>query len=185
MLPEPRLACRFYRTDSGNEPVRDWLKGLPAEVRKAIGEDRGRGDGPAERVSEEDGEDAEGPRRARPATVGGIVVKRKNIGSTLDSLFRETGELDQMNERLSKRIFVEQLRKAMRKRRISLSEVARRMHTSRPSVYRLLDPAFSGVTLESLVRASAAVGMTFEPRLVERRSARSRVKRGVGPRKAA
>jgi phage-related protein len=39
MLPEPRLGCRFYRTDSGNEPVRDWLKGLPAEVRKAIGDD--------------------------------------------------------------------------------------------------------------------------------------------------
>jgi hypothetical protein len=29
-------------------------------------------------------------------------VKKKNIGSTLDSLFRETGELDEMNERLRK-----------------------------------------------------------------------------------
>lgn len=35
----PILACRFYRTASGSEPVRDWLKNLPAEVRKEIGSD--------------------------------------------------------------------------------------------------------------------------------------------------
>jgi phage-related protein len=35
----PRLSCRFYRTGSGNEPVREWLKGLPAAVRQEIGSD--------------------------------------------------------------------------------------------------------------------------------------------------
>lgn len=35
----PRLACRFYRTEAGNEPVREWLKSLPPEVRKDIGSD--------------------------------------------------------------------------------------------------------------------------------------------------
>jgi len=35
----PTLTCRFYRTGTGNEPVKDWLKGLPAEVRKEIGSD--------------------------------------------------------------------------------------------------------------------------------------------------
>jgi len=29
----------FYKTESGNEPVRDWLKDLPREDRRAIGED--------------------------------------------------------------------------------------------------------------------------------------------------
>jgi phage-related protein len=29
----------FYRTASGREPVRDWLKSLPSEERKTIGED--------------------------------------------------------------------------------------------------------------------------------------------------
>jgi phage-related protein len=33
------LEVRFYRNDSGVEPVRDWLKSLPKEYRKAIGED--------------------------------------------------------------------------------------------------------------------------------------------------
>jgi hypothetical protein len=34
-----RLPARLYRPDSGREPVREWLKGLDLEDRKAIGED--------------------------------------------------------------------------------------------------------------------------------------------------
>jgi len=33
------LFVRFYRAASGNEPVREWLRGLGAQDRKAIGED--------------------------------------------------------------------------------------------------------------------------------------------------
>lgn len=29
----------FFKTESGNEPVREWLKSLPAEERKIIGAD--------------------------------------------------------------------------------------------------------------------------------------------------
>ncbi len=39
MSHEPRLRVIFYRTTSGNEPVRDWLKALPSEDRKAVGDD--------------------------------------------------------------------------------------------------------------------------------------------------
>ena len=40
MNAEPRLQVRFYRTTAaGSEPVREWLKALPAEDRKAIGDD--------------------------------------------------------------------------------------------------------------------------------------------------
>jgi phage-related protein len=34
-----RLPARFYRSDAGREPVREWLKDLAPEDRKAIGED--------------------------------------------------------------------------------------------------------------------------------------------------
>jgi len=34
-----RLPARFYRTASGREPVREWLKGLPAQDRRILGED--------------------------------------------------------------------------------------------------------------------------------------------------
>jgi phage-related protein len=39
-VSEPkRLPARFYRSNAGREPVREWLKGLEFEDRKAIGED--------------------------------------------------------------------------------------------------------------------------------------------------
>jgi phage-related protein len=34
-----RLPARFYRSDSGREPVREWLKGLEPDERKILGED--------------------------------------------------------------------------------------------------------------------------------------------------
>ena len=34
-----RLPARFYRSDSGREPVREWLKALAPEDRMVIGED--------------------------------------------------------------------------------------------------------------------------------------------------
>lgn len=34
-----RLEVVFYRTESGNEPVREWLKGLSKQDKKAIGGD--------------------------------------------------------------------------------------------------------------------------------------------------
>jgi hypothetical protein len=35
------LDVAFYRTAAGNEPVRDWLKALPKDVRQTIGSDLG------------------------------------------------------------------------------------------------------------------------------------------------
>lgn len=38
-MNQPILEVRFFKTDSGAEPVRDWLRELPAIDRKKIGED--------------------------------------------------------------------------------------------------------------------------------------------------
>jgi hypothetical protein len=38
--PQPRkIPLIFFRTESGTEPVREWLKGLPEEERRMIGQD--------------------------------------------------------------------------------------------------------------------------------------------------
>ena len=39
MSSKPKLEVFFYRSNSGNEPVRAWLKSLTREERKTIGED--------------------------------------------------------------------------------------------------------------------------------------------------
>lgn len=38
-MSTPTLDVRFFASDSGNEPVREWLKTLPASERRSIGED--------------------------------------------------------------------------------------------------------------------------------------------------
>lgn len=39
MLHDPPLTVKFYRTDGGNEPVRDWLRNLDGDDKKIIGRD--------------------------------------------------------------------------------------------------------------------------------------------------
>ncbi len=34
-----KIVAAFYRTPAGTEPVRDWLKSLPPEDRREIGQD--------------------------------------------------------------------------------------------------------------------------------------------------
>jgi phage-related protein len=38
-MSSPTLSVNFYVTDAGTEPVRDWLKSLPAADKRRIGED--------------------------------------------------------------------------------------------------------------------------------------------------
>jgi phage-related protein len=37
--PEPMLSVAFFRTETGREPVREWLKSLLREERRNIGQD--------------------------------------------------------------------------------------------------------------------------------------------------
>jgi phage-related protein len=39
LVKRPKIELQFYRLPAGGEPVRDWLKALDGESRKAIGED--------------------------------------------------------------------------------------------------------------------------------------------------
>lgn len=39
MTNEVRLQVLFYKTEAGNEPDREWLKSLPQEEKKIIGQD--------------------------------------------------------------------------------------------------------------------------------------------------
>ena len=39
IMIQPTLEVRFFKTDTGNEPVREWLRSLSATEKKTIGED--------------------------------------------------------------------------------------------------------------------------------------------------
>ena len=79
----------------------------------------------------------------------------------LEALFDELGELHELRAGVQKKVLAHDIKKAMKAKGISPSEMARRMRTSREAVYRLLDPTRTGITLDSLQRAALALGLTL------------------------
>ena len=82
---------------------------------------------------------------------------KKHIGSKFDDFLEEEGLLEEAESVASKRVFVFQLEKEMRKQQIDKSEFAVRLETSRSAVDRILDPE-SPSTLKTFAKAARALG---------------------------
>jgi antitoxin HicB len=85
-------------------------------------------------------------------------MKKQSIGSSVDSWLREEGIYEEVTATAIKRVLSRQLEAAMKVNHFSKAEMARRMHTSRAALDRLLDPDYDAVTLSTLRKAAAAVG---------------------------
>ena len=103
------------------------------------------------------------------------------VGSSLQDVFTSFGLWDEVVLLGQKRVIAERLRREMTRKNISKTELAKRMGTSRSHVEALLDPANTGLTLQSLSRASHA--LRLEPN-VTFRQAHKRPSRGVTPRRS-
>ena len=95
------------------------------------------------------------------------MTKNKHIGSSLESLLNERGIKEEVDLLTLKKILAEDLRRYMEKKAVTQSALAVRMATSRTVVHRLLDPADTSVTLATIAKASAALGMDFVIHIVE------------------
>ena len=93
-------------------------------------------------------------------------MKKKNIGSSFDRWLREEGIYEETTSAAIKRVLARQIEDAMKDRKLSKSEMAKRMHTSRAALDRLLDPDHDGVTLSTLRKAATAVGREIRFELV-------------------
>ncbi len=91
-----------------------------------------------------------------------MAKKNPRTGSTLESLLREEGIYEDAKNRAIKSVLAYELIAAMKTQQISKTRMAERMKTSRSQLDRLLDPDNDSVTLETLKRAAAAVGMRLE-----------------------
>ena len=85
-------------------------------------------------------------------------MKKKHNGSDFDDFLREEHLLEGAEATAAKRVIAFQLAQEMQRRRLTKSEMASRMRTSRPALDRLLDPTNRSVTLSTLERAASAVG---------------------------
>lgn len=86
----------------------------------------------------------------------------KNVGRDFDEFLHEENMQEEVTAAALKRVFTWQLNQAMKARQINKTEMAKRMHTSRTVVNRLLDADDTSVTLATLARASVAVGMPLK-----------------------
>jgi len=85
-------------------------------------------------------------------------MKKKNIGSSFDDWLREEGLYEETTAVAIKRVLARQISREMEDQKLSKSEMAKRMHTSRAALDRLLDPENDAVTLNTLSKAATAVG---------------------------
>jgi antitoxin HicB len=93
-------------------------------------------------------------------------MKKKNVGSSFDSWLREEGIYEEVSANAIKRVVARQVEAAMQEKGLSKTEMARRMHTSRAALDRLLDPQNDAVTLSTLQKAAAVVGREIRLELV-------------------
>ncbi len=95
--------------------------------------------------------------------------RNAHVGSALDDLLEEEGLLAEAHAIAIKRTLAWQVSRTMAAEKLSKAEMARRMHTSRAALDRLLDPDNPSVTLLTMDRAAAALGKRLRVELVDER----------------
>lgn len=85
-------------------------------------------------------------------------MNKGKIGSSFDEFLQDEGIQEDVEATAVKRVLAFQLQQAMEENHISKSEMARRMHTSRSQLDRLLDPEMEKVQLDTIMKAATAVG---------------------------
>ncbi len=90
-----------------------------------------------------------------------MAKHNQHIGSSLDDLLKETGDLAEVNSIAIKRVIAWEIAQKMETEHISKKKMAELMDTSRSALDRLLDPANTSVTLHTLDNAARAIGKTL------------------------
>ena len=85
-------------------------------------------------------------------------MNKKHVGSNLDDFLREEQLLHAVEATAVKWVIAFQIEREMKRRKLTKTEMANRMKTSRAGLERLLDPANRSVTLFTLQRAASVPG---------------------------
>jgi len=92
-------------------------------------------------------------------------MANKHRGSSFDDFLKEDGIFEECNTEAVKRVLAFQFEKELKKQKMTKSQFAKKMKTSRTAVDRLLDPKKS-CSLKSLCQATFALGKTLEVRVI-------------------
>lgn len=84
-------------------------------------------------------------------------MNKKHIGSKFDDFLKEENLLEQVQAAAIKRVIAFQIEQEMKSKKLTKTEMASRMKTSRAALERLLDPDNASITLFTLERAASAL----------------------------
>ena len=87
-------------------------------------------------------------------------------GGTLDEYLKQEGIYEEVMRGATKKVLAAQLQEEMRLQNLTKTEMARRMHTSRASLNRLMDPDSQNVTLQTMEKAAHVLGRHISIELV-------------------
>ena len=85
-------------------------------------------------------------------------MEKTRRGSNFDDFLEEEGLRAEAEAVAIKRVIAYRIELEMKKAKLSKSEMAEKMRTSRSALDRLLDPANASITLQMLERAALALG---------------------------
>jgi antitoxin HicB len=88
------------------------------------------------------------------------MVMRDNphFGTTLDSYLQSEGILEHTQAVALKRVIAYQLQDILKQQNLTQADLARKMHTSKAAINRLLNPDNTSVTLHTLLKAVHVLG---------------------------
>ena len=159
----PILDVRFYATELGAEPVREWLKLLPAIERRTVGEDI-----KTVQFGEVTGDTAgrlEFGQGSAQTVTPEVIMGKKHIGSGFDEFLAEEAMLEEATAVAIKRVIAWQIAQEMEVQHLTKTALAKKMRTSRAALNRLLDENDASLTLTTLASAAAALGKKIDLRL--------------------
>ena len=92
-------------------------------------------------------------------------MNKKHIGSNFDDFLKEEKIYEQAQAAAIKRVVAYQIAEEMKKKKLTKTEMASRMKTSRAALERLLDPENASITLITLERAASVLGKKLSVQL--------------------
>lgn len=92
--------------------------------------------------------------------------KKGSIGSSFESFLKDEGTYEETSALAIKRALAWQLESAMEKENLTKNEMAKRMHTSRSQLDRILDPNNDKIQLDTVFKAARALGREVRLELV-------------------
>ncbi len=94
-------------------------------------------------------------------------MSKKHIGSSFDDFLADEAMLEESTAVAIKRVIAWQIAQEMRAQHLTKTALAKKMHTSRAALNRLLDEKDASLTLTTLAGAAAALGKKIDLRLAE------------------